>query len=94
MKSNKLTPNLCFSAKPTAYEVEFAACETQRCVNVAITEDLMTEPERKFQLSLSKISLFLTLSTVTGEVAIVNNNGLCLCVCVCVRVRESLSIYR
>ena len=53
----------------------FAPCETRRCVNVSITDDLVNEPEGTFSLSLTKISSFVTLSVAAGEVLITDDDG-------------------
>ena len=55
--------------------MEFRPCEIQHCVNVDITNDLVHEPEEIFSLSLTKISPFITLSTVTGKVTVTDNDG-------------------
>ena len=55
--------------------MEFPPCETQHCVNVDITNDLVHEPEEIFSLSLTKISPFITLSNDTGIVVITDDDG-------------------
>ena len=55
--------------------MEFQPCETQQCVNVDITNDLVNEPEEIFSLSLTKISPFITVSTVTGKVVVTDDDG-------------------
>ena len=53
----------------------FAPCDTQHCVNVVITDDLVNEPEETFYLSLTNISPFINLSTAAGEVLITDDDG-------------------
>ena len=53
----------------------FAPCDTRRCVNVVITDDLVNEPKETFSFSLTKISSFITLSTTAGEVLITDDDG-------------------
>ena len=65
---------------PSDYEalsevLTFAPCETQHCVNVIITDDLVNEPEETVSLSLNKISSFITLSTAAGYVLITDDDG-------------------
>ena len=65
---------------PSDYEavsevLTFAPCETRRCVNVVVTDDLVNEPEETFSLSLTKISSFITLSVAAGEVLITDDDG-------------------
>ena len=65
---------------PSDYEalsemLTFAPCDTQHCVNVSITDDLVNEPEEIFPLTLTKISSFVTLSTTAGEVLITDDDG-------------------
>ena len=65
---------------PSDYEavsevLTFAQCETRRCVNVSITDDLVNKPEETFSLSLTKISSFVTLSTTAAEVLITDDDG-------------------
>ena len=57
------------------YDVEFPPCETQHCVNVEITNDLVNEPDEIFFLSLTKISPFINLSNVTGIVIVTDDDG-------------------
>ena len=59
-------------------DLEFGSCETRRCVNVSIANDLINEPVEKFSLSLTAnpdyhISLFPT----SAEVVIIDDDGKC-----------------
>ena len=56
-------------------ELTFAPCDTQHCVNVSITDDLVNEPEDSFSLTLNKLTSFVTLSTAAGEVLITDDDG-------------------
>ena len=57
-------------------EVTFAACESQRCVSVRITDDLVNEPEETFSLSLTRsTSTHITFSSVTAEVVVTDDDG-------------------
>ena len=65
---------------PSDYEalsevLTFTPCDTQHCVNVSITDDLVNEPEETVSISLNKISSFVTLSTTAGEVIITDDDG-------------------
>ena len=58
--------------------LSFYACETRRCVNVTIVDDLVDEPLEYFNFTLertpdldTRISLFL----VDGQIAIIDNDG-------------------
>ncbi|CAI8054449.1 hypothetical protein GBAR_LOCUS29715, partial [Geodia barretti] len=67
------------AVSPSDYEalsevLTFAPCDTQHCVNVIITDDLVNEPEETFSLSLNKLTSFVTLSTAAGEVLITDDD--------------------
>ena len=54
----------------------FPPCETQHCVNVSITDDLINEPEERFSLSISfNTSIFINLGPTAGEVVITDDDG-------------------
>ena len=87
---NNLVLSMCQSFKilaffalvsPSDYEalsevLTFAPCDTQHCVNVSITDDLVNELEEEtFSLTLNKISSFVILSTTAGEVLITDDDG-------------------
>ena len=57
--------------------VAFAPCETQRCVNVSIVDDLISEPEETFSLSLTRSSgtPFISFGLTTGQVIITDDDG-------------------
>ena len=57
--------------------VAFAPCETQRCVNVSIVDDLISEPEETFSLSLTRSSSspFISFGLTTGQVIITDDDG-------------------
>ena len=59
-------------------ELTFASCDTQLCVSVRITDDLISEPDEMFAVSLTTPTdspSFITLSSVTAEVVITDNDG-------------------
>ena len=76
-----LAVSYCSPVSPTDYvsveeEVTFAACESQHCVNVRITDDLVNEPEETFSLSLTRsTSTHISFSSVTGEVVVTDDDG-------------------
>ena len=76
-----LVVSCCSPVSPTDYvsvdeEVTFAACESQRCVNVRITDDLVNEPEETFSLSLTRsTSTHISFSPVTAEVVVTDDDG-------------------
>ena len=59
-------------------ELTFASCDTQLCVSVRITDDLISEPDEMFAVSLTTPTdslSFITLSSVAAEVVITDNDG-------------------
>ena len=59
-------------------ELTFASCDTQLCVSVRITDDLISEPDEMFSVSLTLTTptdSFITLSSVAAEVVITDNDG-------------------
>ena len=72
------------TVSPTDYEavsktVIFAPCDTQQCVNISITNDLINEPEETFTISLTisgdAPTAFIDLTSATGEVLIYDDDG-------------------
>ena len=67
---------------PTDYEtlsttLMFAACETRRCVNVAIMEDILVESIETFGVTLERtpdLDRNITLNPVTEEIEIIDND--------------------
>ena len=57
------------------YEVEFAPCETRRCVNVNFTDDLVNEPDETYFLTLTKVSPFITLISPKGNFVKIDDDG-------------------
>ena len=57
--------------------LSFAACETKRCVNVAIVDDLLVEPIEFFHYALERtpnLDTRISLTPVDGRLEIVDNN--------------------
>ena len=57
--------------------LSFAACETRRCVNVAIVDDLLGEPDELFHYTLERtpgLDPRISLSPVDGWVQIIEND--------------------
>ena len=55
-------------------ELTFASCDTQLCVSVRITDDLISEPDEMLAVSLTTPTdslSFITLSSVAAEVVII-----------------------
>ena len=55
----------------------FAACETRRCVNVAIVEDILVESIEIFGVTLERtpdLDRNITLNPVTEEIEIIDND--------------------
>ena len=68
--------------RPTDYEavedevVEFGPCQTQHCLNLSITDDLTSEPEERFSVSLSRSAeTHVIFSPVAAEVVIADDDG-------------------
>ena len=67
---------------PTDYEtlsttLMFAACETRRCVSVAIVEDILVESIETFGVTLERtpdLDRNITLSPVTEVIEIIDND--------------------
>ena len=58
----------------------FEPCDTQQCQNMSITDDLINEPEERFNVSVSltspdNISSFITLGPVAGDIVITDDDG-------------------
>ncbi|CAI8057261.1 hypothetical protein GBAR_LOCUS31214, partial [Geodia barretti] len=54
----------------------FAACESQRCVNVRLANDLVNEPEETFSLSLTRSTRYhISITSTTGVVVITDDDG-------------------
>ena len=54
----------------------FAACESQRCVNVSLANDLVSEPEETFSLSLTRSTRsHISITSATGVVVITDDDG-------------------
>ncbi|CAI8036866.1 hypothetical protein GBAR_LOCUS20654, partial [Geodia barretti] len=53
----------------------FAACESQRCVNVSLANDLVSEPEETFSLSFTRFSRsHISITSATGVVVITDDD--------------------
>ncbi|CAI8057262.1 hypothetical protein GBAR_LOCUS31214, partial [Geodia barretti] len=53
----------------------FAACESQRCVNVRLANDLVNEPEETFSLSLTRSTRYhISITSTTGVVVITDDD--------------------
>ena len=70
------------SAAPMDYEalstiLMFAACETQRCVNVSIVDDVLVEREETVDITLETPDLgcCVLANPVTRKVNILDNDG-------------------
>ena len=58
--------------------LSFAACETRRCVNVTIVDDLVDEPLESFDYTLERtpgLDMRIRLDPVAGVVQINDNDG-------------------
>ena len=56
--------------------LEFGSCETRRCVNISIANDLINEPVEKFSLSISaNPEHHLSLFPTSAEVVIIDDDG-------------------
>ena len=58
--------------------LSFAACETRRCVNVTIVDDLVDEPLESFDYTLERtpgLDSRISLDPVDGVVQINDNDG-------------------
>ena len=56
-------------------ELTFAPCESLRCVNVRLTDDLVNEPDETFSISLSSSSPHIFLSSPFAEVLVIDDDG-------------------
>ena len=56
------------------YAIRFASCDTRHCVNVVIADDV-NEPNETIAISLTKITPFLTLTSVDGEILVIDDDG-------------------
>ena len=56
-------------------ELTFAPCESRRCVNVRLTDDLVNEPDETFSISLSSSSPHIFFSSPTAEVVVTDDDG-------------------
>jgi hypothetical protein len=55
----------------------FAACESQRCVNVSLANDLVSEPEETFSLSLTRSTRsHISITSATGVVVITDDDDI------------------
>ena len=58
--------------------LSFAACETRRCVNVAIVDDLVDEPDELFHYTLERtpgLESQISLAPVDGRVEVDGGDG-------------------
>ena len=58
--------------------VEFGECETRRCVNITIVDDLVLEMEESFIVVLNRTSQLdsrISLEPTTAEIVIVDDDG-------------------
>ena len=77
------TLNYLSSGSPIDYEalnetLMFDACQIRKCVNVTINDDLIEEPDERFNFTLTRtpgLSTRITLMPVNGEVEIVDDDG-------------------
>ena len=61
----------------TSEVLTFAACETQRCVNVTIIDDLTLETEETFDVTLNRTADLdnrITLDPAAEEIQIIDND--------------------
>ena len=56
-------------------ELTFAPCESRRCVNVRLTDDLVNEPDETFSISLSSSSPHIIFSSPSVEVLVIDDDG-------------------
>ena len=57
----------------------FDSCETQKCTNITITNDVLKEDSESFSVSLvrtSELDTRITLDPAVGEIEITANDGL------------------
>ena len=57
----------------------FAACETQRCVNVTTVDDFVVEPCEMFAITLERIAGLnsrISLSSIATTIEIINDDGM------------------
>ena len=73
---------LIISVSPLDYEVlsttlMFAACETRRCVDVSIVDDVIVEPIETFAVTLERtpdLDSMITLNPVEEEINVIDND--------------------
>jgi hypothetical protein len=56
----------------------FDACETRKCVNITITDDLVDEQQELFTYTLTRtpsLHLRIELDPIDGTVEIIDNDG-------------------
>ena len=56
----------------------FAACETRRCVDVVIVDDMIVEQDETFTVTLQRtpdLDSRITFSQTAGAIEITNNDG-------------------
>ena len=61
--------------------VTFGACETRRCVNITIVNDMQSESDEVFDVTLERttdLSDRITLNPLDGSVKIRNDDGIIL----------------
>ena len=82
-KISTKTLTLITVVAPVDYEalsttLMFAACETRRCVNVTIVDDIIVEPCEMFDVTLERIASVysrISLSSMTTMIEIINDDG-------------------
>ena len=58
--------------------LSFDACQTRRCINVTIVDDLVDEPLEYFNFTLERtpdLDTRISLNPVDGRIAIIDNDG-------------------
>ena len=76
--------SLFFSVSPMDYTelnsmLSFAACETRRCMNVTIVDDLVNEPPELFVYTLERtpgLDTRISLDPIDGRMSITDNDGI------------------
>ena len=77
----QIIQSLFYTESPADYVavdqvLTFAACESQRCVNVSLANDLVSEPEETFSLSLTRSTRsHISITSATGVVVITDDDG-------------------
>ena len=75
--------SLFHAVSPEDYEavdvtLTFQPCDRQQCANMSITDDLISEPEERFAVSLTlpvNASPYLTLGSAAGDIVITDDDG-------------------